>query len=350
MLGGLFARHRGSSSHAAPPPPKLVEPPLLPSLEKRQEKERKWMESISNKGKRTAQSSHPPLPVPVEYIRKDQQPGPSTTPTSTGLLDRWTTSPHKRGSTAGSHALHAPSHTTADENRSLRTTRSTSALASRLGGTLKSTIASSGRKSKERDRHRQQSGTSSLLIDHAAAPRTHPTLLRTPPLLQLGGGEDPSFVHVPQLSPSSTLLVPSLPHPRTQHSLDRNIPSAPLTSSLTTPDASQPTPHPRASHIDTAKSLATRLQELEHANNVGLLNDEEYRVLRQNLFQKSVGERKLGNMPTPMPSSLAEGGLSLTPLSVPSGPPGNGVQRTGTLLGLPRLNMAEGDTRGEHDP
>jgi hypothetical protein len=37
------------------------------------------------------------------------------------------------------------------------------------------------------------------------------------------------------------------------------------------------------------KTLAERLQELAVANDEGLIDDEEYRVLRQNLFEKYAG-------------------------------------------------------------
>lgn len=47
-----------------------------------------------------------------------------------------------------------------------------------------------------------------------------------------------------------------------------------------------PKPAPPASHTDTStKSLATRLQELSVANADGLLDDEEYRLLRTRLFE-----------------------------------------------------------------
>lgn len=93
----------------------------------------------------------------------------------------------------------------------------------------------------------------------------------------------------------------------------------------------------------STKSLAARLQELEHANDVGLLNDEEYRVLRQNLFEKSVG----GSSIAVHSVGLANSPEPPRPLSTVENTNASAVPRTGTLLGLPRLHMAESDTRRE---
>lgn len=359
MLGGLFTRHRQAGP---PPPPRVLEPPSIPSLEKRQEKERKWIESISYRSKSgTKPSSHHSLPAPVEFIAVKKESNDTA-----GLLEGWSKAPHKRGSTSNT------TNTPTGDYRSLRTTRSASALASKLGDSLKSTIGRSSRKSKESSkRERQSSSSSSLLSDCTAIPPSTATAIpRTPPLLQLDGdgGEHAAatFVHVPQLSPSSALLIPSARNNPTHSTLSyynsslhspasSRIPGSGLyashtvvspASTLRTPSTA--TPQSRISHLETTKSLAARLQELEHANNVGLLDDEEYRVLRQNLFEKSVG----GTDSRPQGShggiaSVASGSVSSRPISVihPDAGLSSGA-RTGTLLGLPRLNMAESDTRG----
>lgn len=64
-------------------------------------------------------------------------------------------------------------------------------------------------------------------------------------------------------------------------------------SDITSPGSSsrsRSAPHYQQQQIEAAevvtKSLATRLQELAVANEDGLLNDEEYRVLRENLFSR----------------------------------------------------------------
>lgn len=359
MLGGLFTRHR----QAGPPPapPRVIEPPSIPSLEKRQEKERKWIESISHRSKSGSKSSsHPPLPAPVEFIAVKKESNDTA-----GLLNGWSKASHKRGNTSNT-----PS-TPTDDHRSLRTTRSASALASKLGDSLKSTIGRSSRKSKESsNRERQSSNSSSLLSDCTAIPPSTTTAIpRTPPLLQLDGGEHAAatFVHVPQLSPSSALLIPPSRNNPT-HSTLSYFDSSPLpsvssripasssyashpalspASTLKTPSAA--VPQSRISTLETTKSLAVRLQELEHANNVGLLNDEEYRVLRQNLFEKSVGgaDSRLQESHSSIAPAASTSTLS-RPISFIHQNAGVSIgARTGTLLGLPRLNMAESDTRGE---
>lgn len=357
MLGGLFTRNRQTAE--VPPPPKVVEPPLIPSPQKRLEKERRWLESISSRrgGASGPASSHPPLPAPVEYIKKAEQPPSELQPQSKhGLLDRWSTY-HKRGTTAGSTTTsNADTPDAAISSRSLRSTRSTSALATKIG-TLKSTIG--GRRSRERERQASSSSTISDCPATAAPAYSHSP--RTPPLLQLGGGGDDAaaFVYVPHFSPSSALLAPPISSSfasSSNYALSRSAtrsqhgsafsPSPAPTSHSTSSHSQLSTQH-RTSTLETTKTLAARLQELEHANNVGLLNDDEYRVLRQNLFQKSVSvdDRVNTSRPSLPPSFVQEAAHPGTRLqSLP--PPNMNVQRTGTLLGLPRLNMDESDSRG----
>jgi len=362
MMGGLFSRNQRKTQ--LPPPPKLVEPPLIPSPEKRQEKERRWIESISsrniNKRAGPSSSSHPPLPAPVEFIKRDQPvphslvAGQDQGSSSNGFLHRWST-PHKRGNTAGS-SIAAPA--SVPDNRSLRTTRSASALASRIG---------LGRRSKERNR--QKSSSSSLLSDCIAAPSSS-SIPHTPPLLQLGsvGGDDTAFVHVPQFSPSSALLVPpsssstyfsahrshhgTLSSPASSSCLTSNLGHSPATSSYPlASQASSNSEQPLTSSIETTKTLAARLQELEHAHSVGLLDDEEYRVLRQNLFEKNVKTDPSVRMSqAPLPPLFAQGAVQITDSRYQIPTCQNSPQRTGTLLGLPRLNMADSDTRGKLAP
>lgn len=311
------------------------------------------MESISSRSiSASASTAHPPLPPPVEFIKRDPNPkasgslsaGSQQSDSTNGLLSRWNTS-HRRGNTAGSSSA-SPAPVTSD-NRSLRTTRSASTLASKMG---------LGRRSRERER--QKSSSSSVLSDCTAAP-AHP---HTPPLLQLGaGGEDAAttFVHVPQFSPSSALLAPpssSSHSPSTYFSSHRNHHGsstsqssprhganishtlAPTSSRSQIIQTTSSSARPRLSSTETTTTLAARLKELEYANNVGLLDDEEYRVLRQNLFEKNVAKPHNWISHHPLPAAYGHEAVT----SASQDPP----QRTGTLLGLPRLNMADGDTRG----
>ncbi|KAJ4481903.1 hypothetical protein J3R30DRAFT_3402587 [Lentinula aciculospora] len=78
-------------------------------------------------------------------------------------------------------------------------------------------------------------------------------------------------------------------------------PDAADTSSTVSANKLPPTPaSTRASRTDNATmTLAQRLNELAVANEQGLLNDDEYRILRQNLF-----ERFAGNATVPVEESI----------------------------------------------
>ncbi|KIM43304.1 hypothetical protein M413DRAFT_18374 [Hebeloma cylindrosporum] len=117
--------------------------------------------------------------------------------------------------------------------------------------------------------------------------------------------------HVPvQSSPLST--PHRAPRPTTPHKYgERPLPSIPTPSKTRTndrpplqeispvsPQPSEPSPHSKTHSIDSTSTsqrkntdnvtvtLAQRLNELALANSEGLLNDDEYRILRQNLFER----------------------------------------------------------------
>ncbi|KAG6837620.1 hypothetical protein H0H93_006141 [Arthromyces matolae] len=71
-------------------------------------------------------------------------------------------------------------------------------------------------------------------------------------------------------SSSSTPKPVLTPTPRRQQNQNSNVPSSPL----------------RPSSDNATLTLAQRLNELAAANSQGLLNDDEYRLLRQNLFER----------------------------------------------------------------
>ena len=90
-------------------------------------------------------------------------------------------------------------------------------------------------------------------------------------------------------------------------------------------------------------SLAVRLRELEDANQAGLLNDDEYRLLKENLFKTAVGASG---------DTLAVAGRVAHASQDVQPPDGigrfdrreEGVERTGALLQLPRLaTIAKGE-------
>jgi hypothetical protein len=368
MLGGLFSRHHNKQQQAGPP--KVIEPPLIPSQEKRQEKERRWIESIS-RGSRAAPSSYDAqLPAPVEFIksRDDNQNTTLLSPGSTGgrLLDRWNSSAHRRGSSAHSHSLSSSTSNAQDTSRSLRSTRSSSALASRFASSLGGGGPSknNSNSSVNSNRNRQESSSSSS---------SNTAIAHSPFYTQAGGNNEAasSFLHVPQSS-SSLIPPPSFTSTNSSSSFSRHLPfssreddSATQTTSPSRLGGSTLVQHSRSNNLiqatfttrpisalkdDNSKTLASRLRELEHANQVGLLNDEEYRVLRKNLFEKRVRKQdvppNLMQQPLP-PPSLASIYSPSAPYQLSPVKDGSNVQRTGTLLGLTRLNMAEGNTKGE---
>jgi len=106
------------------------------------------------------------------------------------------------------------------------------------------------------------------------------------------------------------------------------------TATLQVPSSRSPQQQPRAvpsSSSASSPSLAQRLEQLSQAHSQGLLDDEEYRVLRGNLFENSLKKVPLSQDVTS--ASLHEIGQKEVTNAVRE----YGVERTGTLLGLPRL-------------
>ncbi|KAJ3514188.1 hypothetical protein NLJ89_g2509 [Agrocybe chaxingu] len=124
---------------------------------------------------------------------------------------------------------------------------------------------------------------------------SHSPIASSPLASPARGGAGPSILR----NPSNRLPPPtptSVSRKRTIHS----EPSTPLVASPRTRDPSGSSPHPqihgtnantpaspRKSTTDAVTvTLAQRLNELALANSEGLLNDDEYRLLRQNLFER----------------------------------------------------------------
>ncbi|GAA5917801.1 hypothetical protein JCM6882_004550 [Rhodosporidiobolus microsporus] len=105
--------------------------------------------------------------------------------------------------------------------------------------------------------------------------------------------------------------------------------SPPLSSSsLSPPLLAPPSPPvpPSPNHLPTTLNLAARLQELAVANADGLLDDEEYRVLRAQLFESSVGKGAGGRgaggegLLEEQVRVAGEGGLAVPRLATLDGP------------------------------
>jgi hypothetical protein len=96
------------------------------------------------------------------------------------------------------------------------------------------------------------------------------------------------------------------------------------------PSRQQPSAVPSSSSA-SSPSLAQRLEQLSQAHSQGLLDDEEYRVLRGSLFENSLKKVPLSPHNTSAASREAGQDKGLSAMRA------DGVERTGTLLGLPRL-------------
>ena len=222
MISSFFGRNRAQ----LPLPP--LDPP--PSSEKRLEKKKAWLASVSkSSGKRNAPS--PKYGSAVENVVKPSH----SQPVSNGLL-----SPERR---PGRHSRQS------------------------TGGSTKSSSASDSQ------------------VASTSTSRSGVGLLRFGSSSKIGKGKQPAsraqdslspissnFVHIPLPSPSSHLLQagPGFPFDPSH--------AAPAASSSDTSD-------------DQTKTLSRRLGELESANQNGLLTDEEYRALKRNLFERTVNDQ-----------------------------------------------------------
>ncbi|KAF5382720.1 hypothetical protein D9615_002836 [Tricholomella constricta] len=99
----------------------------------------------------------------------------------------------------------------------------------------------------------------------------------------------PSILRVQQESKS---LPPTPSRKTTQTTSNMGPPSSPSPSRVSSASALRPqrsniaAPLPRQPTDNVTMTLAQRLNELAAANSEGLLNDDEYRLLRQNLFER----------------------------------------------------------------
>ena len=266
MIASFFGRNRTQ----LPLPP--LDPP--PSSEKRLEKEKAWLASVSKStGKRDKPSpSSSKYGSPLENVVKSpEQNNGLLSPerkSGYGARSRQSTGGSTKSSTSGSPVA------------------STSSSRLGLGGLFSG--GNSNHSSSRLDKGKQ------------AALQEAPSPLSS------------NFVHIPLQSPSSHLAQAG--------------PAFPFNASPASCSSSTPTLGSNATTDDKTKTLALRLEELEIANRNGLLTDEEYRVLKRNLFERTVNGR---HEPPPMPSVEEWKGRRL---EVPS-------EKTGQLLQLSRLAL-----------
>ncbi|KAJ7597668.1 hypothetical protein C8J56DRAFT_818345 [Mycena floridula] len=97
----------------------------------------------------------------------------------------------------------------------------------------------------------------------------------------------PSVAQAPSANSKASRHLQARSLPNTPPKPKSSAPSqpSPLAKSIKLP----PPPEPRKPTDTVTMSLAQRLNELASANSEGLLSDDEYRVLRQNLFERFTG-------------------------------------------------------------
>ncbi len=117
-------------------------------------------------------------------------------------------------------------------------------------------------------------------------------------LFQLGGStqnQPERYKHASEPSSIPTGYAASAPNPNARGG--RTSPPPPLLNN------SVPSPAPTSITTDpNTKSLATRLQELSTSHADGLLDDEEYRLLRTELFERYAAKSSQPAQPSGQPS------------------------------------------------
>ena len=325
-LSSLFFSRNNNGGGASRPTahtqvvPVISEPP--PPASKRQEKEKAWLASISSlnlsssagTSSRRSRAVYPPAVEHIGTGRRSVKDGNQDDSSA-----RLGAQSSRRGRQHSSES--ASSGAGGREQASTR-----SGFASlRLPGTV-------------RDRDSGKRGD-----DAQRAPKRHgPAETRLMPYKET---DDHSRCS-PVASPSTSYVDVGLPSP---HSL---LQTAPRRSASEAGAASiEPVPHVSATDdyfiagkaVPSSQlvhggntSLAARLRELEEANQAGLLNDDEYRLLKENVFKTAVGGAG---------DTLAVAGRAGQTSQDIQPPDGigrfdrreEGMERTGTLLQLPRL-------------
>lgn len=341
MLSSFLQRHRHQPSRT-PVVPRLIDPP--PSVEKRQEKEKAWLASISSKTKNKVKESF-------------SVSGSNSTSTSNAILVD-----NKRSRQRGVEFIKQPTSTSQTSRSDHSTAASDVGLLS-PDDCLRVHPLHRGHGSA---RHTRTSTDTSAASAVSSISHLSENSIRPRPASVWTADDSSSRIHLGlpllrQLSRSRSSRkkrsdveqsravngsISSRPDVMVRAKVPStgDIVSSPAVSYASGGEGStQIRPSIlKSRHVEAQPSpLARRLQELEEANRNGLLNDEEYRQLKAAAFE--------GHLASPdglsIPDRLGTDGESHTTVSDnPSSAP-----YTGSLLRLPRLQNGEGDTRSKRD-
>ena len=278
MLDSLFRRQKVTAKTPAP-----SQFPLPPSTEKRQEKEKAWLASIQGKTTRkgscnsnddSAFNDKVRNPRVVEHVVDDQRLSAERT------LDK-SQSRHVKENTSASMSTRVSWYIDNNTSLSLGTGFSSFRLNRRPRG--------------------KDSGTSRVTIEPLSSTISSSSPVRT------------SLIGVSHSPPADSLFFSSI-------------------SSLPPPNKLNIQEQGQASPSELNLSLPQRLQDLATANSQGLLDDDAYRLLRQDLFETMTNHHNNSKeTDLPVDTAITRPGTSQ-------------VERTGTLLKLPRLQVGAGDS------
>ena len=310
--------------------PLISEPP--PPASKRQEKEKAWLASISSLSLASSAGTsggrnraiYPPA---VEHI------GTSRGSASSGKDD-------------GSSSKNGSGHLSAQSSRRGRqhsSEGSSSGAGGRDKGSIRSGFASLRLPGRDGDSGKRGDDAQRTPERHSQAERHLLPPRQTEGYSRTSHAASPSASYVDVGLPSPRSLLQVAPR-RSASEAAASIEPVPHVS---TTDgyflAVEATPSSLLKHGEHS-SLAARLRELEEANQAGLLNDDEYRLLKENVFKTAVGGAG---------DTLAVAGRAGQTSQDIQPPDGigrfdrreEGVERTGMLLQLPRLaTIAKGES------